>query len=342
MTERAGQPRLQDVATLAGVSLATASRILGDPGYKGRAGARERVQDAVQELGYRPNPHARALASAMGSSVGLVVHDVRDAYFGMVSSGVIAVADRHDLVVSMVTTHRDASRELEYVRRLIAQRVRALILAGSSFRDKSHNDAMQAELEAYQDRGGSVVSVTGGRSVGHVVDVDNDGDMRGLVHALVELGHRDFGVLCGPLKLNAIRERLAGIRLGCKDAGIALDRDSIVYNDLSREGGQAGAATLLSRPHPPTCLIGVADVVAVGAMSWARENGISVPGDVSVAGYGGIAAARDTVPALTTVELPLERIGETAMEFALRPPNPRHLVEIQGELVVRESVAAIG
>lgn len=339
MTERP-QIRLQDVAERAGVSIATASRILGDPGYGGRAGLRERVSAAAVELGYRPNLHARALAKSSSANVGLVVHDVRDAYFAMISGGVISVAEKHDVLVNMVCTYRDAARELDYVRRLAAQRVRALILAGSGFRDADHNAAMAEELAAYEDAGGSVVSVGRARSTGHAVGLDNTGGMRRLVHELVGLGHQRFGVIAGPQRLDTVRDRLQGIRQGLRDHGLALERNDVTWQDMSRDGGRAGAAVLCRRRNPPTCVIGIADVVAVGALSWAHESGMSVPRELSIAGFGGIAAALDAVPPLTTVELPLERIGEVAMELALRPSTPRHTVEIEGNVVLRGSTGA--
>ncbi|TDD29953.1 LacI family transcriptional regulator [Actinomadura sp. KC06] len=331
--------RLQDVAAHAGVSIATASRMLSDPNYGGRAGLRERVLASAAELGYRVNPHARALATSSSTSVGLVVHDVRDSYFALLSGGVMTVAEREDLLVNMVCTYRDPARELEYVKRLIDQRVRALVLAGSAFRDTAHNAAMRAELQDYQESGGSVVSVTRGRDIGHLVQIDNAGGMRALAGALVELGHTSFGVVAGPLRLLTVRDRLQGLKQGLKDHGIVLHRDDIVYTDLSREGGLTGAQTLMSRRNPPRCLMAVADVMALGALSWLRSNGISVPDEVSVTGFGGLPAALDAVPPLTTVEIPLERVGETAMDLALRPPSPRHVVEIDGRLALRESAA---
>ena len=332
--------RLQDVADRAGVSLATASRVFADPGYGGRAGLRTRVATAAAELGYRPNPHARALASATSSNVGLVVHDVRDAYFAALSGGVITVADRNELLVNIVCTFRDPEKEVEYVRRLAAQRVRALILAGSSFRSTEMNALMRAELEAYARGGGSVVSLSPDRGVGHTVCIDNEGGMRRLVHALAEQGHSRFGTIAGPARLNAVRDRLQGIRLGLKDAGITMSRNDVVHQDLSREGGALGASILLGRSEPPTCLIGVADVVAVGAQTWAIQHGFNVPEDVSIAGFGNIAATLDAMPPLTTVEVPLERVGEIAMELALRAAKPRHAVEVEGTVVVRGSTAA--
>jgi LacI family transcriptional regulator len=332
-------PRLQDVAEHAGVSLATASRMLADPTYGGRAGLRDRVLSSAAALGYRPNLHARALATATSTNVGLVVHDVRDAYFAAVSGGVIGVAERHGLLVGIVCTHRDAKRELEYVQRLAEQRVRAVILAGSSSRDAAHLEAMDAQLEAYQAWGGSVVSVTRKRDVGHLIQVDNVGGMRRLAVALAEQGHRTFGVIAGPRGLQAVHDRVQGIKQGLRDSGIALDNKSVVYTDMSRDGGYSGVQVLMKRLDPPMCIMAVADVVALGALAWLRVAGIKVPEEVSVSGFGGLPAAIDAVPSLTTVELPLERIGETAMDLALRPATPRHVVQVDGTLVSRHSTA---
>jgi LacI family transcriptional regulator len=340
MSDRA-PVRLQDVAKKAGVSIATASRVLCDPGYVGRAGLRERVTAAAAHLGYRPNPHARALASSTSTNVGLVVHDISDAYFATLSSGVIAVADRHDLLVSMVCSHRDPARELDYVRRLIAQRVRALILAGSSFRSGQHNSAMLAELRRYQDNGGSIVSISHGRDIGHAVQVDSRAAMRDLTATLIALGHKRFSVAAGPSKLTAVHDRLQGIKDALRNAGLGLGAGAVSHQDISREGGAAAAAVLLTGSSKPTCLIATSDVMAVGAQSWALNHDYRVPEDISITGFGGIPAVADAVPPITTVALPLTEIGQTAMELALqRADSPRHIVQIQGKTVMRRSVAA--
>ncbi|KAB2347892.1 LacI family DNA-binding transcriptional regulator [Actinomadura rudentiformis] len=339
-----GRPvRLKDVADHAGVSLATASRMLSDADYKGRAALRDRVLAAAAELGYRPNLHARALASSTSTSVGLVVHDVRDSYFAMIAGGVIEVAEAHDLLVTMVCTYRDPRQELNYLRLLSTQRPRAIVLAGSSFSDRAHAAAMMEQLAAYQAAGGAIVSVTRGRKIGHLVKIGNVEAARRLAHRLVDLGHTSFGVISGPAKLTSVSDRLRGFRLGLEDRGVRLAPGSIVRVDLSRDGGARGARLLLDRPDRPdrpTCVFGVADVVAVGAMAWIRSAGLRVPADVSVAGFGGTPLAFDTVPVLTTVELPLERIGRVAMELALLPGNePRHTVEIDGAVQMRDSTA---
>lgn len=336
-----GRPvRLQDVAEHAGVSLATASRMLSDADYKGRASLRNRVFSSAAELGYLPNLHARALASSTSTSVGLVVHDVRDSYFAMIAGGVIKVAEAHKLLVTMVCTYRNPQQELNYVSLLSAQRPRAIILAGSSFSDRAHSAALMEQLSAYQVAGGAIVSVTRGRKIGHVVDVGNVEATRQLAHRLVDLGHTSFGVISGSAKLMAVRDRMRGFRLGLQDRGIELSSDSIVRVDISRDGGARGARLLLDRPHRPTCIFGIADVVAVGAMAWIRSAGLRIPADISVAGFGGTPLASDAVPGLTTVELPLERIGQVAMELALLPrEEPPHTVAIGGTVLMRDSTA---
>ncbi|MFI6292780.1 LacI family DNA-binding transcriptional regulator [Nonomuraea sp. NPDC050790] len=342
MSSEGRRVRLQDVADHAGVSLATASRMLAGSDYKGRAALRDKVLASAAELGYRPNLHARALASSTSTSVGLVVHDVRDAYFAMIAGGVIRAAEAHRLLVTMVSTYRDPRQELNYVSLLSAQRPRAIILAGSSFTDRAHAAAMAEQLSAYQAGGGAVVSVTRGRKIGHLIEVDNVEGARRLAHRLADLGHTSFGVISGPARLIAVRDRMHGFRLGLQDRGIELAADAVVHTEISRDGGARAARRLLGRDERPTCLWGVADVVAVGAMAWARSAGLRIPEDVSVAGFGGTPPASDAVPALTTVELPLERIGATALDLALLPPDePRHTVEIGGTVLMRDSTAPL-
>lgn len=201
---------------------------------------------------------------------------------------------------------------------------------------------MNKELAAYQSAGGSVVSVTRGRGIGHLVEIDNIGGMCRLAGELAAQGYTSFGVIAGPRRLLSVRDRLEGIKQGLKAHGITLAKDDIVYGDMSREGGLAGAQVLMNRPRPPRCIMAVADVVAFGAMSWLRNEGIEMPAEVAVSGFGGLPASVDAVPSLTTFELPLERVGETAMELALRPASPRHVVEIEGSLVLRDSTAKPG
>lgn len=342
-TERktAARPvRLVDVAEHAGVSLATASRVLNwEKPYGGRALLRERVLASAAELGYEPNPHARALASSTSTTIALVVHDLRDAYFAIIAGAVVSAAEQHGMFVTIVSTYRDPAQEVKYLKVLRAQRPRAIILAGSGFTNRTSHGPIEAELARFEDTGGVVVTL-GRQDVGHTISVGNEAGARALAHALVDLGHRDFVVATGPARLTTVRDRLTGFRQGLMERGIELDAAAVLHGDATRESGFLMATTIAARAHLPTCVFGSFDVVAAGLIAGFREAGIAVPGTLSVAGFGDIPVATDITPTLTSVTLPLELVGKQAVDLALSAePSIRRSVSFAGEVVLRESTA---
>jgi len=331
--------KLEDVALHAGVSLSTASRVLnGPPSHRGRAELRERVLASAQALGYVPNPHARALASSTSNTVGLVVQDVRDPYFAVVAGGAIEVANEHGLMVTIVCTYRDPAQEARYLSLLRAQRVRAIILAGSAYEDVAPTKAMAVDLEAYCAAGGAVVSITRHRLPGDTVLVENREGAAELARRLLKLGHRDFAVVAGPRKLTTARDRVAGFASALADAGIKLGANRIVNADFDRDGGYAAGQRLLKGRSLPTCVLAANDAMALGLLAAFRAHGVAVPQQVSVTGFGDIPAARDSVPALSSVHLPLDALGAEAMRLADRGTGDR-TVTIGGRVVLRDSTA---
>ncbi|MEE6272123.1 LacI family DNA-binding transcriptional regulator [Georgenia wangjunii] len=332
--------RLVDVAEHAGVSLATASRVLNsERPYGGRALLRERVLASAAELGYEPNPHARALASSTSTTIGLVVHDIRDAYFALIAGAVVSAAEEHGMFVTIVSTYRDPAQEVKYLKVLRAQRPRAIILAGSGFTNRTSHGPIQAELARFEETGGVVVTL-GRQDVGHTISVGNEDGAYQLAHALVDLGHRDFAVATGPARLTTVRDRLAGFRRGLSERGIELDASAVLNGDATRDSGFQMATAIAGRTTLPTCVFGSFDVVAAGLVAGFRDAGIDVPGTISVAGFGDIPVATDITPALTSVSLPLELVGRQAVDLALsEEPNVRRTVSFAGEVVMRESTA---
>lgn len=333
--------RLIDVAEHAGVSLATASRILSSAGaYRGRGEARERVLASAAELGYEPNLHARALAGSQSSTIALVVHDIRDAYFALIAGAVVAAAEQHGMLVTIVSTYRDPQQEARYLALLRAQRPRAIILAGSGFTNKSAADPIRTELLRYEETGGVVVTL-GRQDAGHSIIVGNQEGARSLAHAMVDLGHRDFAVVTGPAKLMTVRDRLTGFRRGLQERGIELAPEDVIHGAATRESGGTVAAQLAEATHRPTCVFGSFDVVAVGLVAGFQRLGIAVPEEISVAGFGDVPVASDITPRLTTVRLPLEQVGQQAVDLALSPDPPvRRSVAFEGVVMLRDSTAA--
>ncbi|AGM04368.1 LacI family DNA-binding transcriptional regulator [Amycolatopsis keratiniphila] len=337
---------LEDVARTADVSLATASRVLNGTATV-RGDLRERVIAAAAELSYTPNAHAQALAGGSQPTVGVICHDVGDPYFAAIAGGIMRAASENDLLVMLASTFRDPAKEVAYVSTLRAQRASAILLIGSAFEDKAWEKAMAAELEPYRRGGGHVAAVSRHRGLKvDTVQPDNRGGGAELAKALLDLGHRRFAVLAGPKSLTTVVDRLDGFAAELLEHGVELAEDDVFEAAFTRDGGYEAMEKVLARPRKqwPTCVFAVTDVMAIGAMSALRDAGVSVPGEMSIAGFDDIPVVRDLTPALTTVALPLEKLGERAMDLALKasPGTRPRVVKMSGEVVLRRSTAAPG
>ncbi|SEB61879.1 transcriptional regulator, LacI family [Nocardioides exalbidus] len=338
--ERAATLRLQDVAAAAGVSIATASRSLsGSPGVS--ATVAQRVRDVAADLGYVANMHARSLAGGPTRSVGLVVHEIGDPYFSEIASGVLGVGAREGLTVQICHTGRDPERELAQLRTLIANRVGAIIIAGSGLVDPSLQAAAKVELQAFRRSGGRV-AVIGRHHLGvDAVLPDNTEGARAIAQHLLDLGHRRIAVATGSLSLTTVADRIAGVGEAFAAAGLAFGDVPVVEADFTRAGGKVAVEEILDEHPGTTAVMALNDDMAIGVLSALRARGISVPGQVSVTGFDDVAVAGDLAPSLTTVRLPMGEMGEQALLLALKEPGARPRRRTVGaELVVRDSSAA--
>ncbi|GAA4070702.1 LacI family DNA-binding transcriptional regulator [Nonomuraea soli] len=326
---------LEDVAKLAGVSLATASRVLNGSTRQVGAGLRSRVEQAADQLGYRTNFAAQTLAKGASNVIGLVVHDLTDPYFAALADGVMRAAAGQGLLVMVGTTHRDPEQEIAYVATLHAQRVRAVLLAGSRVSDAAVTKRLRDELKRYLDTGGRVACVGQDLLGVDTVAPANREGAAALARSLAGLGHTRFAVLAGPEHLVTARDRAEGFADALAELGLPAPK--VVHGPFDRDGGHAAAR----ETGEATCVFAVNDVMAVGALASYRERGIRVPGQVSVAGFDDISTLRDHVPALTTVRLPLADMGSRAFELALGDEGDTRVESVAGQVVLRESVRSL-
>ncbi|GAA4188219.1 LacI family DNA-binding transcriptional regulator [Microbacterium oryzae] len=327
-------PTLHDVAREAGVSLATASRVLNGSNRKVAEAYRERVQAAADRLGYTANISAQAIARGTSATVALLVADIADPYFGQIASGVAHAADEAGLIVTIAMTERDPAREVALVRTLRGQRPRGIVLAAS--RDTaSDTDALSAEIAAVQSVGGRIVTLGAALPGTRVVAYENEAGARALAGRLAALGYREAVVLAGPEGLRTSDDRLAGFTQGFADGGGEVTQ--VVRGSISRDAGYEAMSELLSAGLAPgTLVFGISDVVAIGAISAIRDAGREPGADLAVAGFDDIVTGRDVTPGLTTVHLPLEELGAQALRAAVdpdwTPPEPVSL-----EVLLRDS-----
>ncbi|MFD9794916.1 LacI family DNA-binding transcriptional regulator [Streptomyces sp. NPDC059070] len=342
---------LADVAARARVSPATVSRVLNG-NYPVAAATRERVLRAVDELDYVLNGPASSLAAATSDLVGILVNDIADPFFGIMAGAAqseIGGGGPREKLAVVCNTGGSPERELTYLTLLQRQRAAAVILTGGALEDPAHAAAVAAKLRRLAEAGSRIVlcgrpPLTAGAGggpdpVAATLTFDNRGGSRRLTEQLITLGHRRIGYVAGPEERTTTRHRLEGHRDALTAAGVA--PGPVVHGSYDRRSGYDATLELLRREPALTAVVAANDTVALGACAALRDRGLSIPGDVSVAGFDDLPFSTDAVPALTTVRLPLYEAGARAGRLALgkEPVPPGGIATVHGELMVRGSTA---
>ncbi len=331
-----------EVARLAGVSTATASRVVSASDYPVSPATRERVLEAARTLDYVPNALARGLLKSRVPVVAVIVHDITDPYFAEVVRGVEDGASAAGFLVITCSSERNAERERSYVRLLRSIQAAAVVFAGSGLDDPALNVEIERHLAAMQADGAAIVHLSPHALGEPEVSVDNAAGVAAMIAALVGLGHRRIAFLAGPRSLFVARERLAGYRRGLEAAAIPFDEQLVVRTSFDREGGALGVDTLLDAGTPFTAVSCANDLLALGVLGRLAELRIAVPGAVSVAGFDDISTASLTAPSLSTVRLPLRELGRRGFEQAdrrLAGEEPERVV-LPTEVILRGSTGA--
>jgi LacI family transcriptional regulator len=242
------------------------------------------------------------------------------------------------------TTHGDPSRELAIVEAMREQRADAVILVGGGSADEAYHARMTHFAHAL-DRAGSRLVLCGRPPLGDdvpttVVDYDNEAGAYAMTSHLLSRGHRRIvylGAATAEDQSTTKLDRVHGFRRAHADYTVDCDPGLILPSDFSRDAGYAATERLLAAGTEFTAIFAGTDMVAVGVLAALREAGVRVPEDVSVAGYDDIPLAADLVPGLTTVHIPTEELGRTAVRLALDSSLPQH-VTLGTHIVVRGSV----
>jgi LacI family transcriptional regulator len=332
-----GRATIRDIADLAGVSIATVSRVLNDrPDVA--AGTRETVLQVVREHGFSTNRGARGLSSGRTGMIGLTLPLVADAYFGPMLSGAAEALYESDLRIVLCPTLHEHDREVSLVERLMRGTTDGAILMLP--------EESEDELQTLQRQGYPFVVVDPRErppeGIACVAAMHAAGAKQATEH-LLALGHRRIGAIAGSAGWYATEERLLGFRAALAAAGILLEPELVVYSDWRTPRGTAAADQLLSLRNPPTAIFGFNDNVAIGALHAARDRGLRVPEDLSVVGFDDTAQAVIVTPQLTSVRQPLAELGRTGVSLLTRLLDGQRIdalrMELSTKLVIRNSTA---
>ncbi len=329
-----GLASLADVADRAGVSTATVSRVLNGSAPVTEDVA-ERVQRACRELNYVPNGAARALSSQRTRTIGAVVPSIENAGFAVAIGALQRWLDAAGYTLIVASSDYDPAAELRQASRLISRGIDGLLLVGGE-----HHPDLIAMVEQQEIPFIETWTLSKTRPC---IGFDNVAAARQLTDYLLDLGHVDIGVIAGRMLHNdRASGRVTGIRQALEARGSKLSSEWTIERPFRIQEGRLAMRALLSRPSRPTAVICGNDQLAFGAMIEAKASGLSVPGDISIAGFNDLDFAAYLDPPLTTVSVPADQIGTLAGEYLLnsaaRQPALR-VHEIETKLIVRSSTA---
>lgn len=338
MDSEADQPvTLRQIAREAGVSVATVSRALRRPDAVS-AETRERILALVTQHRYVPDALAASFASRRTGLVGLIVPTISNSIYAAFTEAVqnrLQAAGRKLLIAN---TNYSATLESEIVHKLVENRVEGVILTGFK------RDRVLYELLRHYRIPFVVTWSTSEDPAIPAISFDNFAAAKAATKALVELGHRRIGLICGESSVNdRAYQRISGFRAGLECAGIPFDPALVAERPFEVAEGAAAAETLMTSGQPPTALFCANDIQALGALFACQRLGLVVPRDVSIIGFDDLPMTRIANPPLATVRVPAQEMGEAAAEALVRATDMGELIQsraLEARVIARASIAA--
>ncbi|BEI23846.1 substrate-binding domain-containing protein [Vibrio fluvialis] len=330
---------IKDVAKAAGVSVATVSRVINKSPKASQASI-DSVTKAMQELGYRPNAAARALVSQSTNTMGVLVSDVSDPFFGTLVKAVDTVArqnGKHLLVGNGYHKEEDERRSIEL---LINNRCDALVIHSKALSDE--------ELIAFAKEAKGMVVIN--RHIPGMEDrcisLDNHKGAFLATEFLIRQGHKKIACIASSHSIADANERVTGYLDALKANHLDLPETYIECGEPSSEGGEQAMLYLLTKGIDITAIVAYNDNMAAGALSVMEENGIESPGQISIVGFDDGLIARYVKPRLTTVRYPIQMMAENAAQLALQLAKDESLVDDSPKrysptMVKRDSVKSL-
>jgi LacI family transcriptional regulator len=325
---------IRDVAAHAGVSTTTVSHVINGT-RKVDVGTAARVEAAIDELGYRPNALARSMRRGRTHTVGIVLPDISNPFFGDLARNLEDHMYAAGYSSIICNSDGDGAKESAYLEVLLSKKVDGLLLVAA----RQPSEHLRHLLET----GPPTVVVD--RELGNLpvsqvlVDNHRGGYLAG--QHLLDLGHRDIAVVAGPSATGTSAQRLDGFRHAIDEAGVRIAQKRIYRGDFRAASGRAAMEGWLRGRTPPTAVFAENDLMAVGVLSAAHAADVDVPAEVSVVGFDGIAFGADVTPPLSTVAQSTNDVAATAVELLFERLRDSHAaprrVELPVSLLVRGS-----
>jgi len=325
-----------DVASTAGVSTATVSRVINNP-QSTKKSSREAVEDAIRKLGYIPNGAARALSSRNSRIISAIIPTIDHSIFAQGIQALQSYLHSSGYQLLIGSTNYDPKQEYALCQNFLVQQVAGIIMMGETHLPDCV-ELLNREHTPFVNTG-----TYSPDSKEYCVGFDNAAAAAKATQYLVSLGHVEFAMIAGITENNdRAVNRVKGVREELKRHGIGLPQNRLLERDYEVDQGREAFRLLMQNKHPPTAILCGNDVLGYGAILEAQRLGVSIPHDVSVMGFDDLALSRHLQPSLTTVHVPTREMWCKAADtlFALmKGKEAPRAVEIEVNLVVRESTS---
>ncbi len=301
---------IKDVAKAAGVSVATVSRVINKSPKASQASI-DSVSKAMSDLGYRPNAAARALVSQSTNTMGVLVGDVSDPFFGTLVKAVDTIAHQNGKHLLVGNGYHSAEDERRAIELLINNRCDALVIHSKALSDQELIDFSKAS------KGMVLINRHIPELADRCVSLDNHKGAYLATEFLIRQGHSKIACITSSHEIEDVNERISGYRDALSAHHISLPESYIESGEPNSEGGETAMTHLLTKAVDITAVVAYNDYMAAGALSVLEENGIDAPSKISIVGFDDGFIARYVKPRLTTVRYPIQMMAEKAANLAL-------------------------
>lgn len=327
---------MRDVAEQAGVSVTTVSHVINNT-RPVNPETRTRVEQAMQDLGYRPNVLARSLRRGKTHTIGVVLPDNANPYFAEVVRGIEDTSFAQGYSVMLCNSDNDLDKEHLYTSVLVEKQVDGIIFVAAGLSEENINNlkkrGVPAVLVDRQVPDVQLDSVFADNQTGGYLATDH----------LIGLGHTAIACITGPAGVRSSHERVSGYHQALVSAGIESLEDWVVEGDFQYQSGYLAAGRLFETDPVPSAIFACNDLMAIGAYRYAHENQLHIPHDLSIIGFDDVRLAEYTNPPLTTIRQSKAEMGAKAAELLLeRIANGNQAVRqeiVPVALVVRDSTS---
>jgi len=328
-------PDIRAVAAMAKVSIATVSRTInGSPVVSDRL--TKRVWQAIEQLNYFPNTHARSLVSGRSRILGIIVENITNPFFPELIQSFEEIAVSHGYEILVSSSNSDPAVLTTCVRRMIERKVE-----GVAILTFGEEEPVLDQL-AFHDIPMVLAEFRLDDPKTSTILLDYTTGIRAAVNHLAELGHSKIAFLAGPHKIHSAITRENDFRKAMEMAKLPIQKKWVIECDHTLKGGVAGFGRLQAQPSRPTAILCSNDMTAIGVLRAAYMGGLRVPQDLSVIGLDDIDFAEFTLPPLTTIRLSRADLAHAAFEALRQQAEEATSPKMQREFLVSTSLVLRG